>query len=70
MSKPKITEAEYREAVDQSQGWCTNCKDFTCEMTEPDAEHRHCPVCEEYTVLGAELALIAGMFEFEGDADV
>lgn len=59
----KIKMAVYRGAVDGSLGWCLDCKDFTREMTEPDADYYRCPDCGERCVVGAELALIMGAIE-------
>ena len=56
----KIKEQRYREAANSYLGWCTTCKKFTRDMTEPDAEEYDCPVCEENTVMGAEQALLMG----------
>jgi Zn finger protein HypA/HybF involved in hydrogenase expression len=61
----KIHEAEYAEAQESYQGWCTACKKFTRDMTEPDAEDYDCPVCDQRTVVGAENALIMGLIDFE-----
>ena len=66
MRKPiNITEEEYREATANYSGWCTTCREFTREETEPDAEEYECPVCEENTVMGAEQALLTEEIEIE-----
>ena len=66
----KITEAQYVEATELNMGWCTHCKEFIREGTEPDAEEYDCPECEKNTVMGAENALIVGLFEFAEDCEV
>lgn len=68
-SLPMITEEEYHDAVEQSQGWCKKCKEFTRDETEPDAQDYNCPKCEENTVVGAEDALLEGLFGFKEDND-
>ena len=55
-----MSEEEFLDACDSFRGWCTNCKDFTRDCTEGDAEGYDCPVCEEDTVMGAEQALLMG----------
>ena len=64
MSKvPVIRDDEYQDALDNDGGWCTNCKDFTHDGCEPDAEEYRCPECENDTVYGVENALLMGLFE-------
>lgn len=66
MSEPVIVSAvDFADAVDSYTGWCTACQEFTREATEPDAEEYDCPVCEDYTVMGAEQALMLGIIEVE-----
>lgn len=60
-----VTEEQYQDAVDNDMGWCTICKDFTRECTEPDAENYDCPNCQSHSVIGAELAMIDGEIEVE-----
>ena len=55
-----ITESEYHQANNDMQGFCTNCKEFTRGMCEPDAEKYECPECEKNTVYGTEDSLILG----------
>lgn len=64
----KVAEADYADAVENYMGWCTSCKEFTRENTEPDAEGYDCPQCEQNTVIGAEDALVHGHIEFEDAA--
>ncbi|MFH1183525.1 MAG: hypothetical protein V1755_00605 [Chloroflexota bacterium] len=60
----RIKQARYEEATEGYEGWCTACKKFTRDCTEPDAEGYDCPRCEQKTVMGAEQALICGEIEF------
>ena len=55
-----VTEEEYKDADNFYTGWCTECKDFTRDGTEPDAENYDCPICEQNTVMGAAQALLCG----------
>jgi len=65
-----MTETEYLDACDTFQGWCTFCKEFTRDQTEPDAEDYDCPVCEQNTVVGAEQALLLGIItEFDPEEE-
>lgn len=50
----KFNEEEYLEARDTYLGYCTECKDWTRDSTEPDAEGYDCPVCDQDTVIGAD----------------
>lgn len=62
---PKIQQSEYEEAAESYMGWCIECAEFTRDETEPDAEGYDCPKCgSDNTVVGAEDALVAGLFEF------
>lgn len=55
MPKFKIPDMEEILAARESyEGFCTNCEEFTREMTEPDARDYDCPVCGENKVIGAE----------------
>jgi Zn finger protein HypA/HybF involved in hydrogenase expression len=56
---------EYETAVDLYQGWCTDCKQFTRDQTEPDAEGYDCPVCEEDKVIGAEQGMMLEAFNID-----
>jgi len=60
----QITEDEYVEAQDSSQGWCTHCRHFTNDFAEPDASGYTCDECEQPTVYGAEQALLLGLITF------
>lgn len=62
--RKKITEAEYLDNADQYIGYCTACKEFTRECTEPDAEGYDCPECKNDTVMGTEQALLCGHIDF------
>lgn len=58
-----VDEARYLEACEGYEGWCTNCREFTRESTEPDADGYKCPECQDQTVVGAENALLMGLFD-------
>jgi len=58
-----LTEEEYLENSNAFMGYCTECKDFTEDEVEPDAEGYDCPDCENQTVLGTEQALLMGLIE-------
>jgi len=53
-----ITEQQYKDACYSNLGFCIECKEFTREMVEPDAENYKCPECESDTVFGSEQSLI------------
>ena len=55
-----VSMVEYEEATESYLGWCTECKSFTRDSTEPDAEGYDCPECGENSVMGAEQALLIG----------
>lgn len=63
----QITEDEYLDATENYMGFCTDCQTFTRDCTEPDAEGYACPDCERNTVVGAEDALVRGLFELVED---
>lgn len=60
----KIQLCDYLAARENYKGWCPECQEFTRDMTEPDAEGYDCPVCGGNTVIGAEDAMMGGLFEF------
>ena len=66
-AKVTIDVETYQEMCDSYTGFCTNCKDFTRECTEPDAEDYDCPECEQNTVVGTEQALVLGLITVEGE---
>jgi len=45
------------QAHNDSMGWCSECKEWTRPMTEPDANDYECPDCEQHTVIGADWRL-------------
>lgn len=49
---------ELIEAIENNQGFCTDCLEFTRDCTEPDAEGYDCPVCEKNTVIGGEILML------------
>ncbi len=62
---PEIPEVDYLEATNSYMGWCPRCADFTKDSCEPDAHGRKCPECGYLDVVGAENALIMGLFTFK-----
>ena len=52
----------HREEFD---GICASCGEITFGGVEPDAQKYKCASCGKMNVLGMELALIAGLIEFE-----
>lgn len=60
----EITEQEYVEAAEECRGFCTNCREFTNDFAEPDAERYVCEECGRMTVFGAEQALVLGLITF------
>jgi len=63
----EVSTEEYQDAVDSYIGWCTECKAFIRERTEPDADHYDCPTCGRMQVMGAEQALLVGEIELKDD---
>ncbi len=59
-----VSMEEFEEAQDCYLGWCINCKAFTRECCEPDAQEYDCPDCGENSVFGAEEALLRGLLVF------
>lgn len=52
-----ISMEEFSQAQAEGLGWCKECKAFTRECTEPDAEDYNCPRCDGVgTVVGVETA--------------
>jgi hypothetical protein len=56
----KVHPDDYEQAARDYIGWCRTCRTFTRECTEPDADGYDCPCCGEFTVMGAEQALLEG----------
>lgn len=54
----KNVESEYLENRGDYIGFCTSCKEWTRDCTEPDVEGYDCPECEENTVIGADMFLM------------
>jgi rRNA maturation endonuclease Nob1 len=58
-----MTVAEFEEACDAYQGFCTNCRKITSDGVEPDAREYECESCGERTVYGAEETLFMDLIE-------
>jgi hypothetical protein len=61
----RLSEVEYLDHCDSYDGLCLGCGDWTTGGVEPDAEGYLCEACDERKVIGAELALIRGLLDFE-----
>lgn len=64
-SSVKMTMEEYREHCDSYDGICLACGEVKFGDCEPDAESYICPECSSDSVMGIELALIAGLIEIK-----
>jgi hypothetical protein len=53
------TEAEFHEHVENYDGLCMACGQWTEGGVEPDAQGYDCPSCDVPAVIGAEQALFA-----------
>lgn len=60
---------DYMEATEHYLGWCPDCKAFSTECVEPDAEDYLCEACGNREVVGAEHALLLGWINVE-DAEL
>lgn len=61
---------EYDDATRNYLGFCPNCKDFTRDCTEPDADGYDCPQCDGNDVVGAGQALMLGLIDLSCDGGV
>jgi len=59
----EMTMEEYYDATSKHEGFCTECKELTRDMCEPDAANYECPVCGGFTVFGIEEAMLIGYIE-------
>lgn len=59
----KISEADYADCQESSQGICLSCHAYK-DCCEPDARQYECDECGEHQVYGAEELLIMGKIEF------
>lgn len=64
-----ITQSRFEEAVENNEGLCLSCRQFTADQCEPDARAYECPECGKKKVYGAEEALIMGVIEFKEGED-
>lgn len=61
---PTISPSALQRHIDDNDGYCLRCNRFTRDGgTEPDAEGYPCPVCGQKKVVGAEQAVLLGVFE-------
>ena len=64
-----IPQAALAEAIEHRMGWCPVCRDFTRDVDDLQAGGYACPACRNVRVIGAELALLAGLISVEEPAD-
>ena len=60
-SHPLLTIERIKEAEDNYEGYCLNCKEFTHYCCEPDADEYECPECGQHTVYGSLNLLMLGL---------
>ncbi len=58
-----ISVEEYQEHVNDSDGFCRYCYEWTCGGIEPDAQRYECEGCGEKLVYGAEEAMMRGFVD-------
>jgi hypothetical protein len=64
---PCLYEFEYKQAREEYQGWCIQCKEIVNDSVEPDAEAYLCESCDRMMVFGIDIALIMGRFHIVND---
>lgn len=57
----EVSTEDYKNAEEESLGWCTECQEFTTDCCELDARQYKCDECDARTVFGAEEALLTGL---------
>lgn len=62
---PTVSFEDYEDATENYLGWCPVCQEFTTSECEPDAHDRECEQCNEHRVVGAEDALMMGLFDVD-----
>jgi hypothetical protein len=60
-----IAEDELTDHIEESNGICISCGEWTCGGVEPDAERYTCECCDKPAVYGAEQALVCGFLAIE-----
>ena len=61
------TSDEFERHIDNYDGVCLGCFEWTIGGVEPDAHGYKCANCGEHQVMGAEGALLSGRIEFSDD---
>lgn len=61
-----LTEAAYRDLVDENLGLCTACG-AEVECCEPDARRYRCDACGDLAAYGAEELMLMGRIELRDD---
>jgi hypothetical protein len=56
----EITLDEYNDHLENNNGICLSCGEFTCGGCEPDARRYHCDECGKDDVYGLEEAILMG----------
>jgi Zn finger protein HypA/HybF involved in hydrogenase expression len=60
-----LSEEEYQDWVENYEGYCRECREWTADSVEPDARGYKCPDCGKKADYGAEEALMMGLIEIE-----
>jgi hypothetical protein len=53
---PIVTAREFAVYRETQTGYCTSCRDWTTDVTAPDAFGYQCDDCDRETVIGADVA--------------
>ena len=62
----EVTEEEFLEHVDENDGVCSHCGEWSFGGCEPDARNYLCESCGKQKVFGAEEALMIGVVDIMG----
>lgn len=65
MNSFTVSPDEFQDHVDEYDGICAKCGEWSFGGCEPDAECYECESCGSKKVYGAEMALMMGMIEFD-----
>lgn len=64
-----VTFAAYEQARAHDAGFCSDCLIFCGDYIEPDMSKAVCPECYEFTLYGAEEALLQGLITVSTGSD-
>ena len=56
----RLTVPEFQDHVNDYDGVCLACGEWSCGGVEPDAEAYECESCGAFEVVGAEQAMVMG----------